>query len=148
MSEPLSLLLVCECSGACSFFQKCLEREGCRVAVARNAETAVRTLLLPRAISAVLIHDDGVVRVSMLASGLKLLSSSTPVVLISDHWPSEESLASDVDALYYTTSMSHSAARDIAYFLRCLLVEKNPRLFREHRRAVVRFVPSRPMDLN
>jgi hypothetical protein len=148
MSAPLSLLFVCECSGACSFFQKYLEREGCRLAVASDAETAARALLLPHAISAVLIHDDGVVRVGMMASGLKLLSSSTPVVLISDQWPSNESLASDVDALYYTTSMSHSAARDIAYFLRCLLVEKNPRLFGDHRSAVMRFVPSRPMDLN
>ena len=74
MSEPLSLLFVCGCSGDCSFFQKCLEREGCRLAIAMNAETAARTLVSPRAVSAVLIHDDGVVHGSMMASGLKLRS--------------------------------------------------------------------------
>jgi hypothetical protein len=148
VGESLSLLFVCECSGACSFFQKCLERENCRLAVARNAETAARTLLFPGAIGAVLLHDDGVVRVNTMASGLKLLSPSTPVVLISDRWPSEGWMTSEIDALYYTTSMSHSAARDIADFLRGLLVERRTGASAQHTTAAVRFVPGRPIYIN
>ncbi len=147
MSEPLSLLFVCGCSGDCSFFQKCLEREGCRLAIAMNAETAARTLVSPRAVSAVLIHDDGVVHGGM-ASGLKLSSPGTPVLLISGHWPREGSIASDVDAFYYTTSMSRCAARDIADFVRCFLVEKTPHLFGQHSTTAVRFLPGRPMYRN
>ncbi len=148
MSESLSLLFVCECSGACSFFQKCLEREDCRLTVARKAETAARTLLFPGAVSAVLIHDDGVVRVNMMASGLKLLSPGTPVVVISDRWPSEGWITPEIDALYCTTSMTHSAARDVADFLRCLLVERKTHVAAHHTTAAVRFVPGRPIYLN
>jgi len=121
MNDWLSLLFVCECSGACAHFQNCMEREGCRLVVATDTERAVRTLLLPHTVDAVVIHNESLREVSLVASGLKLISPQIPIVLLTAEWPINGEGPCGVDAICVPTFLNRRAARDLARFVRQLM---------------------------
>jgi hypothetical protein len=141
MSKPVSLLFICENFGACSAFQKYLEREGCRLTVAVNTESATRGLLASRIIDAVLIHDDNSVRGNTLASGLKFISPRTPVLMVCSRWPGKVTCHSGLDALFQTSSFNRRVANDLANLIRCLIAEKSLHLVREPTYGVRPLVP-------
>lgn len=148
MNRHINLLFVCEPIEACSCFHMCLEREGCRVTVVINTEDARRTLLFPAAIDAVLIHDDNIVRGSTVASGLKLISPRTPVLMVSNQWPSKGIAPFGPDALYHTTSLNGQTASDVASFIRHLIAEKSLHLVEKLPDGLRPFVPRRRIYLN
>jgi hypothetical protein len=148
MNNRLSLLFVCECAGACAHFQNCLEREGCHLLVATNRERAARTLLFPRAIDAVLIHHDSLSTGGVIASGLKLISPGIPTVLVTGEWPSNGERPCGVDALCHTAFLSRRAARDLARFVRHLLVDVSQNLTEEPQYSRGQFVARKPIYLN
>lgn len=128
MTVRLRILFVCEHSCACGRFQNSLEREGCQLLVAAGVEHAVRTLLSTSRIDAVLIHQDDLVRGSTMASGLKLIRPSMPVLLLTASWPSNGALPPGIDALCYAAALNRRVAHDITRFIRRLLAEAPHRM--------------------
>ncbi len=148
MSAPLTLLFLCECLNTCLRFRDCLEREGCHLLLATDRKKAARTLLLPRAVDAVLIHNSTSVEGSAIASVLKLISPHTPMLLITGDWPSNGACPPGLDALCHTRALSRRAARDIVRFARRFVEEKSTNLADGPRQGQGLFVVTMPTYLN
>ena len=123
MSVRLRVLFICDNQRLCSAFQGCLEREGCQLLLATDTERAAREILSVPGVDAVLIHHDDLAHGSTIASGLKLMRPSIPVLLLTATWPSSGALPSGVDALCYAASLTRRVAHDVTRFVRRLLIE-------------------------
>jgi len=147
MSVRLRILFVCDNQRLCSRFQGCLEREGCQLLIATDAERAARDLISTPSLDAILIHHDDLTRGSTIASGLKLIRPAMPVLLLTATWPSSGALPAGVDALCYAASLNRRVAHDITRFVRRLLVEVQ-HLADEPGHDGITFLPRTPTYLN
>jgi len=148
MSVRLRILFVCENSRLCLRFQGCLEREGCQLLLAANAERAAKNLFSTSSIDAILIHHDDLSRGSTIASGLKLIRPALPVLLLTAAWPSSGALPTGVDALCYSAALNRRVAQDVTRFVRRLLIEATQRLVDEPEHDTNSFLPRPPTYLN
>ena len=146
MSVRLRILFVCESSRPCARFQSHLEREGCQLLVAANAEKAVRSVLSAGyALDAVLLHDDDLARGSTIALLVKRIRPAMPVFLLTATWPSTGALPMGVDALGYAPTLTRRVAHDISGFVRRLLLDNSPHATGE---SIHRLLPRAPTYLN
>ena len=147
MSVRPKLLFVCRGAEAHLSFMHYLERAGCRLIVAREAEHAAKILVTAVDVDAILIHHEDITHGSTMGSGFKLITPLLPVLLLTKEWPTNGVLPGGVDALCYAVSLNRRVANDIARFVRYLLLEQ-PLSPLDDMQEAGRFIPHKPNYLN